>query len=86
MLNRVARRFAALPANHLAIDFQSDLLNFYGGIFMLNWVLLFLIVAIVAAVLGFTGIAVQAAGIAKIIFIIFLILFVISLVMHLFRR
>ena len=53
---------------------------------MLNWVLMFLIVAIVAVVLGFTNIATQAAGIEKILFFIFLLLFVVSFLMHLFRR
>jgi uncharacterized membrane protein YtjA (UPF0391 family) len=52
---------------------------------MLNWVLLFFVIAIVAAVLGFTTIAAQAAGIAKILFFIFLVLFVVSLLAHLFR-
>lgn len=53
---------------------------------MLNWAILFLIVALVAAVLGFGGIAGTAIGIAKLIFVVAIILFLISAVMHLMRR
>ena len=53
---------------------------------MLNWAILFLIVALVAAVLGFGGIAGTAIGIAKLIFVVAIVLFLISAVMHLFRR
>lgn len=53
---------------------------------MLNWAILFLIVALVAAVLGFGGVAGTAIGIAKIIFAVAIILFLISAVMHLMRR
>ncbi len=49
---------------------------------MLNWALVFLVVAIIAAVFGFTRIAVAAADIAKIIFFIFLVLFVLSLIFN----
>ena len=45
---------------------------------MLNYALIFLIVAIVAAVLGFGVIAGTAAWIAKICFVVFLILAVVS--------
>jgi len=47
---------------------------------MLNWAVLFLIVAIVAALLGFGGIAGAAAGLAKIAAAIFLVLFLASLI------
>ena len=53
---------------------------------MLNWTLMFLVIALLAAVFGFTGIAVAAAGIAKILFYLFLVLFLISLVAGLARR
>lgn len=53
---------------------------------MLNWAILFLIVALVAAVLGFGGIAGTAIGIAKIIFVVAIVLFLISAVMHMMRR
>lgn len=52
---------------------------------MLQWALIFLVVALIAGALGFTGVYVAAAGIAKILFLIFLVLFVVSLVMHLVR-
>ncbi len=53
---------------------------------MLQWALIFLVVALLAAIFGFTGIAVASAGIAKMLFLIFVILFVVSLVVHLGRR
>ena len=53
---------------------------------MLNWALMFFIVAILAAVLGFTGISLAAAGIAKVLFYFFVILFLVTLVMGLGRR
>jgi uncharacterized membrane protein YtjA (UPF0391 family) len=50
---------------------------------MLNWAIVFLIVALIAGVLGFGGISATAAGIAKILFFIFLILFIVSLIARL---
>jgi uncharacterized membrane protein YtjA (UPF0391 family) len=52
-----------------------------GGIPMLGWSILFLIVALVAAVFGFGGIAAAATDIARLLFVVFLVLFVISLVL-----
>jgi uncharacterized membrane protein YtjA (UPF0391 family) len=46
---------------------------------MLNWVVVFLLLALGAGLLGFGGIAADFAWIAKILFIIFIILFVVSL-------
>ncbi len=46
---------------------------------MLNYSILFLIIALVAAILGFGVIAGTAATIAKVLFVLFLILFVASL-------
>jgi uncharacterized membrane protein YtjA (UPF0391 family) len=57
-----------------------------GNFAMLNWALIFFIVAVIAAIFGFGGIAVASAGIAKILFFLFLILFVISLISGLTRR
>jgi len=53
---------------------------------MLNWALIFLIIALIAAAFGFGGIAAAATGIAKILFFIFLVLFLISLVVGFARR
>lgn len=53
---------------------------------MLNWALVFLIVALVAAAFGFGGIAAAATSIAQTLFFIFLVLFIISLVVGLARR
>ncbi len=53
---------------------------------MLNWALMFFIVAVIAAVFGFTGVAVAAAGMAKILFYVFLVLFLVSLIAGLSRR
>jgi uncharacterized membrane protein YtjA (UPF0391 family) len=50
---------------------------------LLDWVVIFFIIALIAAFFGYSGIAVQSADIAKILFFIFLILFVISLVVRL---
>jgi uncharacterized membrane protein YtjA (UPF0391 family) len=51
---------------------------------MLNWALIFLVIALIAAVLGFGGIAAAAAGIAKLLFVI--VLFLASLIAHISRR
>ena len=53
---------------------------------MLNWALMFLLVALLAAILGFSGVAVAAAGIAKLLFVLFLVLFLASLVIGLVNR
>lgn len=53
---------------------------------MLNWALMFFVVALIAAIFGFTGIAVAAAGVAKLLFYLFLALFLISLIGGLARR
>jgi uncharacterized membrane protein YtjA (UPF0391 family) len=46
---------------------------------MLNYAIIFLIIALLAGVLGFGVIAGTAASIAKILFIVFLVLFIASL-------
>ncbi|HTP83487.1 MAG TPA: DUF1328 domain-containing protein [Alphaproteobacteria bacterium] len=53
---------------------------------MLNWALVFLVIALVAAAFGFGGIAAAATNIAQTLFFIFLVLFLVSLVMGLVRR
>lgn len=45
---------------------------------MLNWTLIFLVLALIAGVLGFTSIAGDVAGIARLLFFAFLILLVVS--------
>ncbi|MGQ3018624.1 DUF1328 domain-containing protein [Phenylobacterium sp.] len=52
---------------------------------MLNWALIFLVVALIAGLLGFTSIAGAAIGVAKILFVVFLVLFLVSTLMHLVR-
>jgi len=52
---------------------------------MLEWALIFLVIAIVAGGLGFAGIATSATGIAQILFGLFLVLFFVSLVVHVAR-
>lgn len=47
---------------------------------MLNWAIMFLVIALIAAVLGFGGIAGVAVGLAKIVFFVAIVLFLISLV------
>lgn len=44
-----------------------------GGIIMLRWAVIFLVIALIAALFGFTGIASAAAGIAKFLFFLFLV-------------
>jgi uncharacterized membrane protein YtjA (UPF0391 family) len=46
---------------------------------MLQWALMFLILAIVAGVLGFGVLAVELAWIGKVLFVVFLVLFLVSL-------
>ncbi len=53
---------------------------------MLNWALVFFLVAILAAIFGFTGVAVASAGIAKILFFLFLVVFLVTLVLGVARR
>jgi uncharacterized membrane protein YtjA (UPF0391 family) len=45
---------------------------------MLNWTLIFLVLALISGVLGFTSIAGDAASIARILFYAFLVLLVVS--------
>lgn len=53
---------------------------------LLQWAIIFLIVAIVAAIFGFGGVAGTAVGAAKLLFWAAIILFVISVVAGLIRR
>lgn len=53
---------------------------------MLQYALIFLVIAIIAALFGFGGIATASAGIAKLLFYLFLAVFLVTLVMHLARR
>lgn len=53
---------------------------------MLNYAIVFFIVALIAAVFGFSGIASASAGIAQILFFIFLVLFVGTLILRAMRR
>lgn len=49
---------------------------------MLEWTLIFLVIAVVAAVFGFSGVAATSAGIARVLFGVFLILFIASFVIQ----
>ncbi len=53
---------------------------------MLQYALIFFIIALIAAIFGFTGIAAGAVAIAKILFFVFLIVAGVTLVMGLLRR
>jgi len=53
---------------------------------MLQYAIVFFIIALIAALFGFTGIAAGTVEIAKILFFIFILLFLVSLVMGLMRR
>jgi len=52
---------------------------------MLDWTILFLIIAIVAAFLGFSGIAGTAVGMAKLIFIISLFIWLLAVVVNILK-
>jgi uncharacterized membrane protein YtjA (UPF0391 family) len=54
--------------------------NSIGGIPILNYAVLFLILAVLAGVLGFGGLASSFIGIAKTLALIFVVLFVVSVV------
>ena len=47
---------------------------------MLQWSILFLVIALVAGALGFGVLSATAAGIAKILFVVFLVIFLVSLI------
>lgn len=51
------------------------------SMFLLDWTLVFLIVAVIAGVLGFGGLASESAGIAKILFFVFLVIWLITFFM-----
>jgi uncharacterized membrane protein YtjA (UPF0391 family) len=51
-----------------------------GGVLMLSWAIMFLVVALIAGILGFGFIAGTAAVIAKVLFVIFLVLFLVSFI------
>lgn len=46
---------------------------------MLNWALLFLVIALIAGLLGFTPVMGAALGIARVLFFVFLVLFIVML-------
>lgn len=48
---------------------------------MLNWSILFLIVAVIAGVFGFTEAAGMSYGFAKILFFVFVALFALAIIM-----
>ena len=47
---------------------------------MLQWTLIFVVIAVIAELLGLSGVAGEAAWIAHVLFVIFLVLFIISLI------
>lgn len=53
---------------------------------MLQYAVIFFVIALIAAVFGFTGIAAGATEIAKILFFLFLIIAAVTFVISLVRR
>jgi uncharacterized membrane protein YtjA (UPF0391 family) len=53
---------------------------------MLNYAVIFLVVAIVAAIFGFGGIAAGAVEIAKVLFFIFAAMAIVTFILSLFRK
>ena len=51
-----------------------------GG--LLDWTIIFLVLAIIAAIFGFGGLAQESAGIAKILFFVFIVIYVAMFVMN----
>lgn len=49
---------------------------------LLNWSLIFLVLAIIAAVFGFGGIASESAWIAKVLFFVFIVIYVLTYLMN----
>ena len=45
---------------------------------LLDWALIFLVLALIAGVFGFGGVANEIAGIAKILFFVFIIIYIAS--------
>jgi len=50
---------------------------------LLDWVIVFFVLALLAGIFGFGGIATEFASIAKLLFFLFIVLFVISLLYRL---
>ena len=45
---------------------------------LLDWALIFLVLALIAGIFGFGGIATESAGIAKILFFVFIVIYILS--------
>lgn len=52
---------------------------------LLDWTVIFLIIALIAAFFGYSGIAAESAAIAKILFFIFLIVFGLTFLMRILQ-
>lgn len=48
--------------------------------FLLDWAVVFLVLALVAGVMGFGGIAKESAGIARILFVVFLVIYAVAFI------
>lgn len=49
---------------------------------LLNWALIFLVLALIAGIFGFTGLAKESAGIAKILFFVFIVIYALSFLLN----
>jgi uncharacterized membrane protein YtjA (UPF0391 family) len=74
------------PTRHRSLEARRAPAAITGGTVMLNYAIVFFVIAIVAAIFGFGGIAAGAASIAKILFFVFLAIALITFVMSLLRR
>jgi uncharacterized membrane protein YtjA (UPF0391 family) len=52
---------------------------------MLQWAIVFFVLAICAGILGFGGIAVMSAEIARLLFFAFIVLFILASLIHALR-
>jgi uncharacterized membrane protein YtjA (UPF0391 family) len=75
-----------LKGNGTRLAIVSNVFFFYKGNPMLQYAVIFFIIAIIAAVFGFTGIAAGAASIAKVLFLVFVVIAVVSLILGLMKR
>jgi uncharacterized membrane protein YtjA (UPF0391 family) len=79
-------RTASPPIVRIAAKANTEALLPTRNDIMLNYAVVFFVIALIAAVFGFGGIAAGAVGIAKILFVLFAVLAVASFLIGLLRN
>lgn len=59
------------------IQYKIDI-DLQGDVMLLDWAVIFLVLAIVAGIFGFGGIASESAWIAKVLFVVFIVIYILS--------